>query len=85
MEDQLAQSIDRRLKWLFWLLLPGAFVCVVVAVGLLIMLCHGHCAPEPATVAKVVVARMDLAVGDELTRTNLELQSLPEAQWPEPA
>ena len=83
MEDKLAQSIERRLKWLFWLLVPGALVYLLVAVGLLVMIYSEHYAPKPAKQGKIVVARVDLAVGDELSKTNLALQVIPDDRCPE--
>jgi len=83
MEDKLAQSIERRLKWLFWLFVPGAFVYLLVAAVLLTMIYNEHFAPKPAKDGDIVVARVDLAVGDELSRTNLALRTMAKEQWPE--
>jgi len=83
MNDNLAKSIERRLKWLFWLFVPGAFVYLLVAVALLMVIFDDHCKPEPKPDGKVVVARSDLPVGTELAKTNLSLKIVPRSEWPE--
>jgi hypothetical protein len=83
MDDKLAKSIEGRLKWLFWLLVPGAFVYLIIAVGLLVLVFDEHFEPKPKAQGKIVVARFDLPVGTELTKANLSLAIVPEAEWPE--
>lgn len=83
MEDNIAKSIEKYLKWLFCLLVPISLFCFILCIALLWTLIEDHSfSKKKAKDGKVVCARMELAVGDEITKLNIELRNLPIEQWP---
>jgi hypothetical protein len=83
MEDKIIQSIDRQFKRIFWLLVPVALAFILLCSTFAIVIVQEYFTPhKKMTEGKVVCARMDLAVGDEITKLNVELRNLPTKQWP---
>jgi hypothetical protein len=83
MEEQLAKSIDRRLRTVFWVLLPSAIVYLLVGILVLWALLDMRIDGNKTDEGKLVVPRVDLPAGTRLARTNLAYKTFPENEWPE--